>query len=153
MKLVSPMTWVESLFHITMISQTTSIFVRAENSEFHLRLIFTESIKMLLPIPTHAETVNTCEICGGKRYVPTHPKSMSAIFFVPVRTFIAVKLLTNTAQCISKGMIAPSVSKNCMEYRYTLQNKIWVSFQTPRQLHHSITNEQSGFNMEQIKKD
>ncbi len=28
-----------------------------------------------------------------------------------------------------------------------------VSFQTPRELRHSITNEQSGFNVEQIKKD
>ncbi len=52
-----------------------------------------------------------------------------------------------------KSMIAPSVSKNCMEYRDTLQNKTWVSFQTPRQLSHSIMNEQSEFNVEQIKKD
>jgi hypothetical protein len=62
-------------------------------------------------------------------------------------------ILTNDAQCRSKGMITPSVSKNCMEYRHTPQNKFWVSFQTPRQLHHSITNEQSGFNVGQIKKD
>ncbi len=35
----------------------------------------------------------------------------------------------------------------------TLQNKIWVSFQTPRYLLHSIINEQSGFSAEQIKRD
>ncbi len=37
-------------------------------------------------------------------------------------------ILTNTAQCRPKGMITPSVSKNCIKYRYTPQIKIWAFF-------------------------
>ncbi len=37
-------------------------------------------------------------------------------------------ILTITAQFRSKGTIAPSVSKDCMEYRYTQQNKSGYGF-------------------------
>jgi hypothetical protein len=36
---------------------------------------------------------------------------------------------------------------------HSAQTKIWASFHTPRKLCHSKTNEQSGFNAEQIEKD
>jgi hypothetical protein len=66
------------------------------------------------------------------------------------RTWVATDDLNQHST--SKGMIASSVSKNCTVYRHTPQNKIWVSFQTPRQLGYLIMNEQSGFNAEQIKR-
>jgi hypothetical protein len=36
---------------------------------------------------------------------------------------------------------------------YSTKIKIWASFHIPRKLCHSKTNEQSGFNAEQIEKD
>jgi hypothetical protein len=36
---------------------------------------------------------------------------------------------------------------------HSTKAKIWASFHIPRKLHHSKTNEQSGFNAEQIEKD
>ncbi len=45
-------------------------------------------------------------------------------------------------------------SKNWMETMvYSAKTKIWASFHIPRKLRHSKTNEQSGFNAEQIEKD
>jgi hypothetical protein len=45
-------------------------------------------------------------------------------------------------------------SKNCMETEvHSAKTKIWASFHTPRKLCQSVTNEQSGFNVEQIEKD
>jgi hypothetical protein len=62
-------------------------------------------------------------------------------------------ILTITAQCRSKGTIAPSASKNCMETQiHSPKQKNLGIFQTPRELRHSKTNEQSGFNAEQIKR-
>ncbi len=44
--------------------------------------------------------------------------------------------------------------KNCMETNvHSTKTKIWASFHKPRRLHHSKTNEQSGFNGEHIEKD
>jgi hypothetical protein len=44
-------------------------------------------------------------------------------------------------------------SKNCMERKiHSAKTKIWASFHIPRKSHHSKTNEQSGFNVEQIKR-
>ena len=51
-------------------------------------------------------------------------------------------------------MITPSVVKTVWKQKYTLQKtKIWASFHIPRKLCHSKTNEQSGFDAEQIEKD
>jgi hypothetical protein len=51
-------------------------------------------------------------------------------------------------------MITPSVVRTIWKQRYTQQKqKIWASFYVPRKLRHSETNEQSGFNAEQIEKD
>jgi hypothetical protein len=36
---------------------------------------------------------------------------------------------------------------------HSIKTKIWASFHKPRGLRHSKTNEQSGFNVEQIEKD
>jgi hypothetical protein len=36
---------------------------------------------------------------------------------------------------------------------HSAKTKIWASFHIPRKLRHSKTNEQSGFNVEQIKKN
>jgi hypothetical protein len=45
-------------------------------------------------------------------------------------------------------------SKNYVETKvHSTKTKIWVSFHLTRQLRHSKTNEQSGFNEEQIEKD
>jgi hypothetical protein len=47
-----------------------------------------------------------------------------------------------------------SVVKTVWKQRYTPQKtKIWTSFHIPRKLRHSKTNEQSGFNVEQIEED
>jgi hypothetical protein len=44
-------------------------------------------------------------------------------------------------------------SKNCMEAKvHSAKTKIWASYHIPRKLHHSKTNEQSGFSAEQIEK-
>jgi hypothetical protein len=45
-------------------------------------------------------------------------------------------------------------SKNCMETKvHSANTKIWASYDRPRKLRHSKTNEQSGFNVEQIEND
>jgi hypothetical protein len=45
-------------------------------------------------------------------------------------------------------------SKNYMETKvHSAKTEIWASFHIPRKLHYSKTNEQSGFNAEQIEKD
>ncbi len=49
-------------------------------------------------------------------------------------------------------MITPLVSKNCMEYMYTLQNKIWVSFQTPRQLRIQLRMNKQGSMLNKSKR-
>ena len=36
---------------------------------------------------------------------------------------------------------------------HSVKTKIWASFHIPRRLRHSKTNEQTGFNAEQIEKD
>ena len=36
---------------------------------------------------------------------------------------------------------------------HSVKTKIWASYHIPRRLRHSKTNEQSGFNAEQIEKD
>jgi hypothetical protein len=52
-----------------------------------------------------------------------------------------------------KVMITPSVSKKLYGNAGILhKTKNWVSFQIPRELHHSKTNAQSGFNTEQVKR-
>jgi hypothetical protein len=63
-------------------------------------------------------------------------------------------IFTITAQCRSIGMITPSVNKNFMETKvHSSKTKIWAFYHIPRRLHHSKTNQQSGFNAEQIEKD
>jgi hypothetical protein len=63
-------------------------------------------------------------------------------------------IFTITAQCRPKRILIPSVNKNCMEAKvHSAETKIWASYHIPRRLRHSKTNEQSGFNAEQIEKD
>ncbi len=50
-------------------------------------------------------------------------------------------------------MITPSVVRTVWKQRFSPQKKIWASFHIPRKLGHSKTNEQSGFNAEQIEED
>ncbi len=49
-------------------------------------------------------------------------------------------------------MITPSVVRMVWTERYTPQKQNWASYHIPRRLHHSKTNEQSGFNAEHIEK-
>jgi hypothetical protein len=45
-------------------------------------------------------------------------------------------------------------SEKCMETNvHSVKTKIWASFNIPRKLRHSKTNEQSGVNADQIEKD
>jgi hypothetical protein len=45
-------------------------------------------------------------------------------------------------------------SENCMETKvHSAKIKVWASFHIPSKLHHSKTNEQSGFNAELIEEE
>jgi hypothetical protein len=50
-------------------------------------------------------------------------------------------------------MITPSVVRTVWKKVHSAKTKIWASYHIPRKVRHSNTNEQSGFNAEQIEKD
>jgi hypothetical protein len=53
----------------------------------------------------------------------------------------------------AKGMITLSVVRTVWKQRYTPQNENLGIIHIPRKLRHSKTNEQIGFNAEQVEKD